>query len=387
MGKQINMTNYIDQLKKVFSMMPIGKLFQIKDASWDQRGLIIFSVVLYFVQMYQNSMTCYKFYSHSKDMAYTIHEVGYYCNLTASSMETFKSITDKMHSYSGFNSSIEQHISKLRALGTKFLDISSSTFHSMGSRMKIYYDLYCDKDYELLLNYTFNYNEYIENIKSFNTLPNLNPCKFSSNKFSYKNSYYSLLKDIDPVKNSYSMKKNAILSGPNASGKTTLLKSTMINTLLCQRIGAGFFESATIIPQDYFHCYINIPDTCDRDSLFQGEARRCKEIIDIIQSAPNSRHLCVFDELFSGTNPYEAVASATGYLNFLHKNKHVRYLLTTHYLDLCNSFKNSNSTNNYTLNKSYSLQKGISTIKGGISVLEEMEFPEEIINTAKKLVS
>ena len=51
MGKSVTMSNYVEQLKKVFSMMPIGKLFQMKEASWDQRGFIMFSVILYIVQM------------------------------------------------------------------------------------------------------------------------------------------------------------------------------------------------------------------------------------------------------------------------------------------------------------------------------------------------
>ena len=38
----------------------------------------------------------------------------------------------------------------------------------------------------------------------------------------------------------------------------------------------GFYYKAKINPYHHFHCYINIPDTCDRDSLFQAEARRCR---------------------------------------------------------------------------------------------------------------
>ena len=82
------------------------------------------------------------------------------------------------------------------------------------------------------------------------------------------------------VKNSYSLNKNIIITGPNASGKTTLLKSTLFNIILSQQIGCGFFNSASVKIYDYIHCYINIPDTGGRDSLYQAEARQCKNILE-----------------------------------------------------------------------------------------------------------
>ena len=50
--------------------------------------------------------------------------------------------------------------------------------------------------------------------------------------------------------------------------ETTLLKSTLINLILSQQIGFGFYKSAYINPYKHIHCYINIPDTSGRDSLF-----------------------------------------------------------------------------------------------------------------------
>ena len=121
-----------------------------------------------------------------------------------------------------------------------------------------------------------------------------------------------------PVKNNVSLRKNIIITGPNAAGKTTILKATLFNTILSQQIGCGFYSNAEIYPYHYIHCYLNIPDTSGRDSLFQAEARRCKDILDVIVSSnKNERHFCIFDELFSGTNPYEAVGSAYSYLKFL----------------------------------------------------------------------
>ena len=388
LGKSITVTNYVQELKKVFSMLPIGRLFQLGSASWDQRGFILFSVILYFVQMYQNTLTCYKFYKNTKIMVKDIHECGYYCNLTAASMENLSKICEKYSTYTPFVKQLSERSKELRIMANTFLEIRQETYKHMGKKMKVYYDLYSNKKYEECFNYCFSYSEYLENMNSLRKIKELSVCKFSNKKFILNNSYYSLLRHLEPIKNTYSLSKNAVLSGPNASGKTTILKSTLINILLSQQIGMGFYSKATIIPQDYIHCYINIPDSCERDSLFQAEARRCKDIIDIIKRDPNAKHICVFDELFSGTNPYEAIACAYSYLKYLHKNKNVKYLLTTHYLELCDKISHDKDTvTNYTLEKQYSLQKGISKIKGGIKVIQDLEFPIEIINSAKKMVS
>ena len=131
-----------------------------------------------------------------------------------------------------------------------------------------------------------------------------------------------------------------IITGPNASGKTTILKSTSINIILSQQFGVGFYDSSIINPYTHIHSYLNIPDTSGRDSLFQAESRRCKDIIDIIdQSTESDRHLCIFDELYSGTNPDEATKSAYALLLYLSENNNVDFALTTHYHKLCKKIK------------------------------------------------
>jgi DNA mismatch repair ATPase MutS len=180
-----------------------------------------------------------------------------------------------------------------------------------------------------------------------------------------------------------------IITGPNASGKTTILKSTLINILLSQQFGCGFYDSAKIKPFSHIHCYLNIPDTSGRDSLFQAEARRCKEILDAISSSPKDTHLCAFDELYSGTNPEEAEQSATSFMMYITKYKNVSCLLTTHFTKVCKRLEKSNTITNYKmltekenndLIYKYTLVEGISDIKGGLIVLKQMNYPKEIID-------
>ena len=216
----------------------------------------------------------------------------------------------------------------------------------------------------------------------------------SKNVTKFKNLYYP--PHESPVKNNVTIDKKIIITGPNAAGKTTVIKSTLMNIILSQQIGYGFYEKAEIKPYDYLHCYLNIPDTSGRDSLFQAESRRCKEILDCLEKNHDKTHFCIFDELYSGTNPYEAVASAYGYIDYLSTKKNVDLMLTTHYIELCKNLKSNTNVKNYHMSVNmlkdhnveylYKFKKGISTIKGGIKVLYDLEYPEEIIKNTKKIL-
>jgi DNA mismatch repair ATPase MutS len=198
-----------------------------------------------------------------------------------------------------------------------------------------------------------------------------------------------------PVLNDIDLSQNIMITGPNAAGKTTILKSLLINLLMSQQFGYGCYKKAQVKVYDIFHSYLNIPDTSGRDSLFQAEARRCKEILDIVHD--NSRkqtHFCVFDELYSGTNPDEAVLSAHAFMKYLIKFKNVNCILTTHFIELCKKLDTNDSIENYHMstnksgndfNYSYLLKKGISNIKGGVKVLFDMNYPKEIIDNTINL--
>jgi DNA mismatch repair ATPase MutS len=220
----------------------------------------------------------------------------------------------------------------------------------------------------------------------------MNYAKFTddSKKSYFGNSYYANLKNMNPIKNTIKLKNNMILTGPNASGKTTILKSTMINILITQQFGCGFYDCAKLKPFKHLHCYLNIPDTSARDSLFQAEARRCKEILDSISANTSDEHFCAFDELYSGTNPEEAEQSATSFMKYITKHKNVSCILTTHFMKVCKRLEKTKNIKNYkmitkregdTLIYKYLLGYGISDIKGGIMVLKQMNYPKEIIDS------
>jgi ABC-type branched-subunit amino acid transport system ATPase component len=211
------------------------------------------------------------------------------------------------------------------------------------------------------------------------------------------------------ISNDMSLENNMIITGPNASGKTTQLKTTAINVIFTQQFGVGFYEKCEMAPYTHIHSYLNIPDTSGRDSLFQAEARRCKDILDIIDMSNESnnllhdkshdllknksKHFCIFDELFSGTNAEEATSASYGFLKYLQKRENVDFILTTHFVKLCKKVK-KNTTGlriaNYKMDATleddkihftYKMVKGISKIKAARLILIQMGFPDEIINS------
>lgn len=204
--------------------------------------------------------------------------------------------------------------------------------------------------------------------------------------------YPALIQSKNVVINDCSLSTNVIITGVNASGKTTTLKTTAINIICSQQYGYGFYDTATMVPYHHIHSYLNIPDTSGRDSLFQAESRRCKHIIDKIRTTPGAdRHFCLFDELYSGTNPKEAVKSAYSLLRYLAGHKNVSFILTTHYVPLCQQVEDniSNITNcqmmverdeDNRLVYTYKMGPGISTEEGGIEILKNMDYPKEILD-------
>ena len=125
--------------------------------------------------------------------------------------------------------------------------------------------------------------------------------------------------------------------------------------------------------------------------MFQAEARRCKEIIDSINKYPSDTHFCAFDELYSGTNPKEAISSATSFMEYIIKSEKVDCILTTHFIEICEQLDNHERIQNYLMNVDiinekinfcYKVKEGISQISGGIDILKKLNYPQEIINSS-----
>lgn len=401
-GLQITISEYIDVLKIVASQNAIGKLFVVNFTEiHSQEKLYIFiSAAFYLFSIYQNFMVCVRFNNNMKTIHNHFNEIRIYISHTINSMENYLEYSSQLKSHQEFNTIVREKLDTLKVMHKKIEMITDynmfnfSKIKEIGYVFKCFYELHTDKIYDDTIMYSLGFNGYMDCLKGLQQNIIERKINFAlfideSKKTILENSYYASLKNCNPIKNTIKFKKNMIITGPNASGKTTILKSTLINILFSQQFGCGFYDSAKIKPFNHIHCYLNIPDTSGRDSLFQAEARRCKEILDAISISPKETHLCAFDELYSGTNPEEAEQSATSFMKYITKNKKVSCLLTTHFIKICKKLEKTKTIMNYkmltekennNLNYKYTLTEGISDIKGGMIVLQQMNYPKEIID-------
>jgi len=415
-GLPITISGYFDVLKTVGKQNAIGKLFLTNFSEIDgkEKMYILASAGFYLFTIYQNIMVCIKYHSNMKVIHNHFYEMGIYLNKTIVSMENYLKYSSSLNSESHkkFNDKLTNNLSSLKQLYNKVTFVSEysilnyNKINEIGFILKYFYEFHNEQNIDDAILFSIGFNGYIDcldglqkNIEDgkMNFANYVDNCK----KSVITNCYYACLKDDNPVKNTIKMKKNIIITGPNASGKTTILKSVLINIILSQQFGCGFYSSAKLIPFKNIHCYLNIPDTSGRDSLFQAEARRCKEILDAIGNDDNdndddnddSNHFCAFDELYSGTNPEEAELSATSFMKYLSKRKNVCCLLTTHFNKVCKNLENNKNVinchmeakkddENGQIQYSYLLKNGISNIRGGLSILTQMNYPKEIIDNA-----
>ena len=403
----IDFTSYVTVLKDIARHHFIGSFINnIQTINLNKAMYLIFTVGLYFMQIYQNYNLCVKFYKNINRINGHLCELRDYLSYSIQSMEMFIELNASLPTYKEFIDTTRSHCDVLREQLAELEQIQPFTpgiskVTEVGYLLKCFYRLHSNVEYENSLRYSFGFEGFVNNLTGLNE--NLGSDRVAFAEFTngdgtceMKQQYYSAHADGEHVKNNCSFDKNIVITGPNASGKTTILKSITINIIFTQQFGVGFYSSCRINPYTHIHSYLNIPDTSGRDSLFQAESRRCKEIIDVINSTEenNSRHFCIFDELYSGTNPTEATQAAYAFLMYLSKRKNIDFMLTTHYIALCKKFKPTKDIQNYmmvtesvdsykTIRYTYKIKKGISKVKGGILILEEMRYPCEILDTIR----
>ena len=398
-GISISLSTYLNHLYELMSKLPIGKLADMKNMSFDNKVYTIFSCLFYFFQLYQNVLSCWRFYKNQFKIKIFIDKLKHFIKHTVEQSKTYLSTSTNYLSHKHFNDDLEKNLSKMQELYENLQKVSVININKIGYNLQQFYLLYKCVDLNTLFQYAIGINAYFDNINNIKTLylsKHISSCKFSNKYTTFKGAYHHSIHIDKAVKNDYTTKYNTLITGPNASGKTSILKTVIINILFSQIIGFGFYDEAKINLYTNVHCYLNIPDTSGRDSLFQSEARRCKDIIDIISKSNNrSRHFCVFDELYSGTNPCEATATAHAYLEYMSSISNVDFMITTHYNKLCQIYRHKKIKPFHMKTKfidgkliyTYTLTQGTSNIKGAINILRELDYPRQIIDDTLDIIS
>lgn len=406
-GMRVGFGTYFQMAKRIiFDNYIIHRIRNFHRYSLQQNAYTIVSIMFYIMNVYSNVILCINYY---KSLNYLSNFMDKYNNFLLSGKELLKSFKNQTNKYSKFGpflnnlnhheQNIDNMIQEIQLFCTKTNNMSKYGF--LGSMLKCNYEIFHDENKHETIMYIIYLNQYMYNMNSIKNCVmqnKMNKCKIIKTHKKrlppkITNGYYISYMHQDEnncVKNDIDLSNNIIITGPNASGKTTTIKSVLINLFLSQSCGYGCYDRCKMELYDNFYSYLNIPDTSNRDSLFQAEARRCKDIISKIENKQDEKHFCIFDEIYSGTNPNDAVLCANVYLKGMNLYKNcVDYIITTHYVELCQKL----DSNEMIINKrmrvkeedkklvyTYIIEDGISKINGGFQVLKDLKYPDYLLS-------
>lgn len=208
----------------------------------------------------------------------------------------------------------------------------------------------------------------------------------NSLEIAMKGGYHPLLEQ--PVKNSIYAKGGILLTGSNASGKSTFLRCVAINAILAQSIHTC---AATYYCAPWFRIMtsMSLRDNLESgESFFLVEIKAIKRICDAARGA--CPVLCVVDEVLRGTNTVERIAASSQILNYLSKENAIVFA-ATHDVELTTllegEFENyhfAEEVRDGDVFFSYRLQEGPASTKNAIRLLEEMGYADEITKNARR---
>jgi hypothetical protein len=132
------------------------------------------------------------------------------------------------------------------------------------------------------------------------------------------------------VDNPACLRRTMIVTGPNAGGKTTYVRSILANVVLSQTLGVARAARAHVCPYHQIHSFMRITDETGTQSLFEAEVARCTSMWRAASTSDGPVFM-VLDEPMHATPPTEGAAAAMAFLTGLARMGNVRAVVTTHY--------------------------------------------------------
>lgn len=197
--------------------------------------------------------------------------------------------------------------------------------------------------------------------------------------------YHPLVEN--PVCNSINTRRGILITGCNASGKSTFLKTVAINVIFAQSFG---FVFAKEYKSPLYKVYTSMAlkdDITAGESYFVSEIKSLKRILDEVNN-DSCKILCVVDEVLRGTNTVERIAASVEILSSLAKDN-VLCFLATHDIELTELLSDVFSNYHFTeeIKKddvvfSYKLYEGAANSRNAIRLLSCLGYDDEIVNNA-----
>ncbi len=190
----------------------------------------------------------------------------------------------------------------------------------------------------------------------------------------------------NPVKNTINVSKCVLITGSNASGKSTFIKTVAINAILSQTI-------YTSVSDCYQASFFRIASSMAlQDNLIGNESYYIVEIKSLKRILDGMNHqiptLCFIDEVLRGTNTLERIAASSRILYSFSMN-HCICFAATHDLELTMILEKQYSDYHFQeqiadgdILFDYKLKNGKAVSKNAIRLLELMGYSKEIIEEA-----
>lgn len=198
--------------------------------------------------------------------------------------------------------------------------------------------------------------------------------------------YHPLIKD--PVANDFTVDRSCLITGSNASGKSTFIKAAAVNAVLAQAINTCAAKRFVIPPAEVITSMAVRDDLMAGESYFIREIRYLKRILDSITEERVT--FCAIDEILRGTNTGERIRASKAILEYL-RDKNCIALVATHDKELTELLKEdylnyhfSEEIGENDIEFSYKIMKGPATSQNAVKLLEFAGFPEEIIEAAQE---
>lgn len=198
------------------------------------------------------------------------------------------------------------------------------------------------------------------------------------------------IKNTVPLNLKIDKEKVVVITGPNAGGKTVVLKTVGLLVLMAQ---SGIHIPAN--PDSNFYCFDNVlVDIGDAQSIeddLSTFSSHLKNIKEIIENA-SEKSLILLDEIGTGTDPSEGSAIAAGVLVTL-RDKNAIVLATTHHDSLkvisnqLEKFQNASMEfDTVELKPTYILNQGMPGSSYAFEIAKRIGLSEEIINVSKNFL-
>lgn len=193
----------------------------------------------------------------------------------------------------------------------------------------------------------------------------------------------------NPVVNSFAQKRGMLVTGSNASGKSTFLKMVAINAILAQTIHTCAASSYHGGLYKIFSSMALRDDLMAGDSYYIVEIKALKRIMDVAEEKGENPLLCFIDEVLRGTNTVERIAASAQIMEKLAR-KGLYCFAATHDIELTHLLVEK--YDNYHFEEdvkdgdvlfSYRLLDGRAQTRNAIKLLKVIGFSDEITECAE----